>query len=172
MVAAQTAAILRAEDASRQRLSRLERELNEAEAELRDARTKRESHEAEIKTPMTQTLSDAEIQELEQLRAQLEEQKTALQEATERRQEVSCLLRCYAPSIDAYDQISSERSALEIELNDGLRRTRLRLRGDLDELEGDAGAGVLQSGEIELRSQELKNIIRSIENLSEQISGE
>jgi len=61
---------------------------------------------------------------------------------------------------------------LEIELNEGLRRTRLRLRGDLDELEGDAGAGVLQSGEIELRDQELKNIIRSIENLSQQVEGQ
>jgi len=60
---------------------------------------------------------------------------------------------------------------LEIELNEGLRRTRLRLRGDLDELEGDAGAGVLQSGEVELRQQELKNIVRSLERLSDQVAG-
>jgi len=89
MVAAQAAATSRDEEASRQRVARLERDLSEAEADLRSAKAKRESHEAEIKTPMTQNLSNAEIQQLEQLRTELEEHKTAFEDATERRQEVS-----------------------------------------------------------------------------------
>jgi len=88
MVAAQAAAISRDEEASRQRVARLERDLSEAEAELRDARTKRESHEAEIKTPLTQTLSDAELQQLTQLSNKVAEQKKALMEAAEKRQDV------------------------------------------------------------------------------------
>jgi structural maintenance of chromosome 3 (chondroitin sulfate proteoglycan 6) len=89
MVAAQAAATSRDEEASRQRVVRLERDLNEAEADLRDAKTKRESYEAEIKTPMTQTLSNAEVQQLTQLSAEVEQQKNALSEATEERQNVS-----------------------------------------------------------------------------------
>lgn len=68
--------------------------------------------------------------------------------------------------------MSSERSQLEIELNEGLKRTRFQLRSDIDELEGDAGAGVLQSGEVELRESELKNVLASISDLKEQVKGE
>jgi structural maintenance of chromosome 3 (chondroitin sulfate proteoglycan 6) len=46
------------------------------------------------------------------------------------------------------------------------------LRSDIDELEGDAGAGVLQSGEVELRETELKNVLASISDLKEQVKGE
>lgn len=47
----------------------------------------------------------------------------------------------------------------------------MHLRGDLDELEGDAGSGVLQAGEVELRNQELKSTIESINEIKVQIEG-
>jgi hypothetical protein len=56
---------------------------------LRDATAKREGYEEEIQTPMTQRLSDAEIALLEQLSGEVEEQKAALVEASQKRQEVS-----------------------------------------------------------------------------------
>lgn len=68
-------------------------------------------------------------------------------------------------------QASSERSQVEIELTENLKRRREELRGKLDDLEGDAGSGVLQTGEIELRNNELRNLIRSIEQLSDQVQG-
>jgi len=68
-------------------------------------------------------------------------------------------------------QASSERSQVEIELTENLKRRREELRGKLDDLEGDAGSGVLQTGEIELRNDELRNLIRSIEQLSDQVQG-
>ena len=67
--------------------------------------------------------------------------------------------------------MSTERSTLEIELSENLRRRRNELRSRLDDLEGDAGAGVLQAGEVELRNKELRNLIRSIEQLSDQVTG-
>lgn len=64
-----------------------------------------------------------------------------------------------------------EQGKLQVELSESLRRNRLQLRGDLDELEGDAGAGVLQAGDLKLREQELQNIKRSIDELNDQITG-
>jgi structural maintenance of chromosome 3 (chondroitin sulfate proteoglycan 6) len=98
----------------------------------------------------------------------LEDQKEALLAASKARQDVSTC-RCCSGFAD--DEASTERSKLEIELNENLKRNRMQLRGDLDELEGDAGSGVLQAGEVELRDQELKNTISAIENLMTQIQG-
>ena len=148
----QSRAVSRDEEQARQLVSRLQSALEEARGELRDATSKRASYEEEMKTPMRQRLTDEEIAELEELATRVEEQKKTLQDAMTARQAAS-----------------SERNKLEIELTEGLRRTRLQLRGDLDDLEGDAGAGVLQAGEVELRNAELRNIVRSIEQLSDQI---
>ena len=68
-------------------------------------------------------------------------------------------------------QVSSEKRSSEIELTESLKRRRDDLRGRLDDLEGDAGAGVLQEGKIELRQTELESLIRSIDNLQDQIEG-
>lgn len=69
-------------------------------------------------------------------------------------------------------QVSAERSGLDIELSENLRRRRDELRGKLDELEADAGSGALQVGEVELRNNELRNLIRSINDLTEQVTCE
>ncbi len=61
---------------------------------------------------------------------------------------------------------------LDIELSESLRRRRDELRGKLDDLEGDAGSGVLQVGEVELRNSELGNLMRAIERLTTEIDGE
>jgi len=144
------------EDASaRQRLSRLENDLAEAEGELRDAAAKRTSHEAELRTPMTQQLSNAEIRSLDSLTGEAETLKQALLDATQARQNAA-----------------SERNHLDIELSENLRRRRDELRDRLDDLEGDAGSGVLQAGEVDLRNSELRNLIRSIEQISNQVQGQ
>jgi structural maintenance of chromosome 3 (chondroitin sulfate proteoglycan 6) len=63
--------------------------LEEAEAELRDAVAKRSSYEEELKSPLTQRLSDEELATLETLVPEVAEQKTELVSATSARQKVS-----------------------------------------------------------------------------------
>ncbi|WWD18464.1 hypothetical protein CI109_102916 [Kwoniella shandongensis] len=152
MLSAQLNWTAREEEGSRDRVNKLEASLEEAEGELRDAKSKRASYEEELKTPMRQTLTDDEIRQLEELTRSAEEQKKALLEATQAR-----------------TRVSGERNRLEIELTESLRRRREELRGRLDQLEGDAGSGVLQAGEVELRNNELRNLVRSIEQLGEQV---
>lgn len=66
-------------------------------------------------------------------------------------------------------QVASERSELEIELTENLRRRRNQLRAKLDDLDGAAGSGVLNAGEVEQRKAELGSVSRSIDTLSGQI---
>ena len=68
-------------------------------------------------------------------------------------------------------QIASEKAELEVELTESHRRRRQELRARLDELEGDAGSGVIQVGEVESRQTELRNLISSIEQLEDQVKG-
>lgn len=82
------------------------------------------------------------------------------------------MLYCALEGFADIRQVSSERNSLEVELTENLRRRREELRGKLDDLEGDAGSGILQSGEVELRNNELANLTRTIERLIEQITGE
>nr|XP_018262378.1 chromosome associated protein [Kwoniella dejecticola CBS 10117]OBR84536.1 chromosome associated protein [Kwoniella dejecticola CBS 10117] len=145
---------LRDEEGAKDRVSRLEQNLEDAEGELRDASSKRASYEEELKSPMRQRLTDAEVTQLEQLSQDAEEQKKELLEATQAR-----------------TKIIGERNELEIELNESLRRRREELRSRLDQMEGDAGSGDLHAGEVDLRNTELRNLIRSIDDLSEQVSG-
>ena len=60
---------------------------------------------------------------------------------------------------------------MEVELTESHRRRRDELRAKLDDLESDAGCGLLLAGEVELRQKELKNLISSIEHLSESVQG-
>ncbi|WRT67771.1 uncharacterized protein IL334_004744 [Kwoniella shivajii] len=143
----------RDEEGAKDRVNKLAQALEDAEGELRDAGAKRASYEEELKTPMRQRLTDEEVAELENLTEDAETQKKVLLEATQAR-----------------TKISGERDRLEIELTESLRRRREELRARLDQMEGDAGSGVLQSGEIELRNNELRNLVRSIDELGEQVT--
>ncbi|AFR94978.2 chromosome associated protein [Cryptococcus neoformans C23] len=140
-------------DQARDRVTRLESSLEEAEGASRDAKAKRASYEEELRTPMRQNLTDEELRELETLTQSVESQKKLLFDATQSR----------AKAV-------GERNRLEIELSENLRRKRQELRDKLDRLEGEAGNGELQSGEVELRRNELRNLVRDIEQLEEKVS--
>jgi structural maintenance of chromosome 3 (chondroitin sulfate proteoglycan 6) len=72
-----------------QRVARLDKALEEAQAEYKDSSAKRQSYEEELKTPMRQTLTDAELQTLEKLTKDQVDQKEALMKASSARAEVS-----------------------------------------------------------------------------------
>lgn len=73
---------------TRARVDRLETSLAASEQELRDAAAKLEADREELKTPMRQKLTDAELRELASLTRELEEQKKALLEVSLERQKV------------------------------------------------------------------------------------
>jgi structural maintenance of chromosome 3 (chondroitin sulfate proteoglycan 6) len=142
------------EDQLRARLESLQSQLASAVAELKAAEVKRKADEAELKTPMTQTLTAAELASLATLSTALEGQKKALVDTS--------LARAKA---------ASEKSKLDIELSENLRRKREELRGKVDQVEGDAGAG-MQASEVAGKEAELKGLARSIEDLAAQVKGE
>ncbi|BEJ13833.1 hypothetical protein CspHIS471_0310070 [Cutaneotrichosporon sp. HIS471] len=144
--------IMREVEQSRQRLARLEGSLADDEASLKAAMAKKAALEEELQTPLQPQLSPAEVQELETLSKDAEDQKKALLQASQSRQ-----------------QVASERSELEIELTENLRRRRNQLRAKLDDLDSASGSGVINAGEIEQRKAELNSVGRSIDTLSEQI---
>lgn len=143
------------EDQIRSRVESLEQQLASAEAEFKAATVRRTADEDELKTPMRQQLTNDEVKNLEALTKASEEQKKTLVQKS--------LARSKA---------SSERSKLDIELTENLRRKRDELRVKVDQVEGDAGTGSLQAGEVELRDTELRQLIRSIEILSDQLKGQ
>lgn len=142
------------EDQLRARLESLQSQLASAVAELKAAEVKRKADEAELKTPMTQTLTAAELVSLATLGTALEGQKKTLMDTS--------LARAKA---------ASEKSKLDIELSENLRRKREELRGKVDQVEGDAGAG-MQASEVAGKEAELKGLARSIEDLTAQVKGE
>lgn len=89
MLASQIQWTAKEEEAARQRVTKLENDLEEAQKELRDATAKRTSYEEEKRSPMRQNLSAEEQQSLQTLTRQSEEQKQALLTATQERQQVS-----------------------------------------------------------------------------------
>lgn len=89
MFAASASAAVRDEEAAKREVTRLESLLEDVEVELREAVSKRKAYEDEKKTPMTQNLTAAEIQQLEALHNALQGQKDALAAASQARQDVS-----------------------------------------------------------------------------------
>ena len=88
MVSSKVQSTARDEQDARERVSRLETALSDAEGELRDAASKRTSYEEEMKTPLRQSLTAGETKDLERLTKEADAQKTVLIKATEARQEV------------------------------------------------------------------------------------
>jgi structural maintenance of chromosome 3 (chondroitin sulfate proteoglycan 6) len=80
--------MLREVEQARQRLARLEGSLADDEAILKAASAKKAALEEELKTPLQQQLSPAEVQELETLSKNAEQQKQALLQASQSRQQV------------------------------------------------------------------------------------
>lgn len=78
----------REEEQVRQRVQRLEGSLADAEASLKSAATQKAAFTEELKSPLQQQLSPAEVELMETLSQQAEEQRKLLMEASQQRQKV------------------------------------------------------------------------------------
>lgn len=92
LFASQGSSTTREQEYTTQRVAKLDKALDQAQAEYRDASAKRQSYEEEMKSPMRQQLTAAELKTLETLTKDQEEQKAALIKASESKAEVSLIV--------------------------------------------------------------------------------
>lgn len=146
--------IKKEEDQLRTRLEALEGQLAAAEAELKSASSQRVANEEELKTPLRQTLSAAELKELDDLTKAAEKEKKELIERSQARMKAA-----------------GEKSRMDIELTENYKRKREELRSKLDELDAGLGMEVVSAAEVQAREAEMEGLVKAIDGLTGQISG-
>ena len=145
----------REEDQLRTRLENLEGHLEAAEAELKNAASQRSANEEELKTPLRQTLSAADLKELDDLTKDAEKQKKDMVDKSQARMKAA-----------------GEKSRMDIELFENYKRKREELRSKLDELDAGMGMEVVSAAEVESREAEMQSLVKAIDALTDQITGE
>ena len=140
----------REEESLRTRLARLEKARTDSDLAVRGLEAEVEAYESEMKSKMTQSLSSAELKELDNLNGELDETRKAL--------------RQYASELA---DLESEKSVIEIELSDSLRRRRDELSAKIDSSAGGAGSSS-RAADIDLasRKKEIKVLKQRIEHIS------
>ncbi|KAG9034704.1 Structural maintenance of chromosomes protein 3 [Tulasnella sp. JGI-2019a] len=144
----------REQEALNERIQRLEENLGDMDAEASGLKARRDALKVELGTPMVKTLSDEEMQEIEELGREVEQLKKSLAEVSSTRSE-----------------LASRKSLLDIELNESLRRRREELRGKIENLSSSDGADTDANGDdLKTRQRELVGLNSRIEELEEQVT--
>ncbi|KAL6310468.1 structural maintenance of chromosome protein 3 [Sparassis latifolia] len=148
-LAEETAALGKERDRLTERIAKMEGNIDDLESELSGLDAKLEGFRAELASPMAQGLTSQEESLIETLGREVEQRQKQLLELGKKKNE-----------------FGSSKNAIEIELNESLRRRREELRGKIEAL-GEAEAGDATSEEaLEARNRELKALINSIESLT------
>ncbi|KAK7466460.1 Structural maintenance of chromosomes protein 3 [Stygiomarasmius scandens] len=132
-----------------ERILKLERDVQELETELAELQTKIRGYKDELKTPLTQGLTDEEEGLIESLGIEVEKRRREMIEITKKKNEVE-----------------GKKSAIEIELNERLRRRREELRLKIDALAIAEGDEVASADDLEARTRELRTLNNSIQTLT------
>ncbi|KDQ11977.1 hypothetical protein BOTBODRAFT_113479 [Botryobasidium botryosum FD-172 SS1] len=136
-----------------ERIARFETIRSEQEAELSELRARREACEAELATPMATGLSAQEAQAIEQLSREVDQRSKLLIELA-----------------GSKNEVGSQKTLLEIELNESLRRRREELRGKIESIgETDVGEASTEA-DLEARQTELNALVASIDDLSSKVA--
>ncbi|KAG8952494.1 Structural maintenance of chromosomes protein 3 [Tulasnella sp. 424] len=136
-----------------ERIEKSESDVADLEADLSASAAKKTSLKQELASPMVKTLSDAEIDEMEELGKEVENRKKTLLELSRRRNE-----------------LASRKANLDIELNESLRRRREELRGKIESLGEASGSDTAEGSEdLATRKRELASLNDSIATLEAQL---
>ncbi|KAF7295090.1 Structural maintenance of chromosomes protein [Mycena indigotica] len=131
------------------RIAKLERDEQELEVELSGLDAKLAGYQQELQSPLTKGLTDEE-----------EEAVIALSEEVEkRRKELIALGK-------SKNKFEGKKNAIEIELNERLRRRRDELKAKLDGL-GDHGDEATAVDNLESKERELRTLNKSIQALTQ-----
>ncbi|KAJ3807263.1 RecF/RecN/SMC [Lentinula lateritia] len=125
------------------RLGKLEIDVQELEAELASLQTKHTGYEAELKTPMMQSLSAEEQKLIETLGVEVEQKRRELVELAK-----------------AKTSLESKKNAIEIELNERLLRRREEIQTRIDLLAEPEASDT--ADDLEARLKELESLDHAI----------
>ncbi|KZO92322.1 structural maintenance of chromosome protein 3 [Calocera viscosa TUFC12733] len=140
----------REEDALRVRIGKMEAESRDLEADIRTNTARKADEERELRGPMARTLSEEEQRALESTGKQCERLQKSLVEIGKEK-----------------TQIESRLNLARVDLNEGLRRRKEEVRGQLEAI-GDIDAGDNAGDDLVGRIHELEALNRAIESLTKQ----
>ncbi|KAF5351584.1 hypothetical protein D9758_007209 [Tetrapyrgos nigripes] len=132
-----------------ERISKLEKDVQELETELAELETKIKGYKNELKSPLVQGMTAEEEGLIESLGKEVEKRRRDLVDITKKKNEVE-----------------GKKSAIEIELNERLRRRREELRLKIDALALAEGDEVASADDLEARTRELKTLNNSVKALT------
>ncbi|KAK7015032.1 structural maintenance of chromosomes protein, partial [Favolaschia claudopus] len=132
----------------KERTAKLERDQNELEAELGSLDAKLTGYDNELNSPLTKGLTDAEEQEVVSLTDEVEQRRKDMVELGKSK-----------------NKLEGKKNAIEIELNERLRRRRDELKLKIDEL-AQPGDEASSADDLESRTRELKALNNSIKTLT------
>lgn len=163
-----------------ERLERLQQSAKEIESDMQEMRVRIDSLEAEMKTPMRDSLTREETETLSALSTEVQKRKKEVGALNKDKQAVSGLasVLVYVSTVFAdavcTRQLAKTKSLLEIELSQNLRRLLAKARSQLDSLVdpsgGDGGSSTQANASLIARRAELDALVRNIANLAEKIS--
>ncbi|KAJ6623432.1 RecF/RecN/SMC [Mycena sp. CBHHK59/15] len=140
--------LTREKDKLKERIGKLERDQEELEAELGGLDAKLSGYETELRSPLTKGLTDQEEEDVVNLGKEVEKRRKDMIELGKSKNK------------------ASKKNAIEIELNERLRRRRDELKSKLNEL-GEPGDGDSSPAEdLESRARELRTLNNSIQTLT------
>ncbi|KAJ7285644.1 structural maintenance of chromosome protein 3 [Mycena rebaudengoi] len=141
--------LTREKEKLKERIAKLERDQEELEADLGGLDAKLAGYQSELKSPLTKGLTDEEEEEVVTLGKEVEKRRKDMIELGKSK-----------------NKLEGKKNAIEIELNERLRRRRDELKTKLDEL-GEPGDGDSSSADdLESRVRELKTLNTSIQTLT------
>jgi structural maintenance of chromosome 3 (chondroitin sulfate proteoglycan 6) len=158
----------------RERVLRLESEVDDLEADLTSLSAKLETLRTELAGPMTAGLTSEEKDMIDVLGREVERRRKDVVEMGRAKNAVrhpSRISPLYVTYFVFTDQLEGRKNALEIELNEKLKRRRDELQSALEALDVAENDGSQSVDNLAIRTRELKNLHTSIATLQERISG-
>ncbi|KAG0142153.1 hypothetical protein CROQUDRAFT_97871 [Cronartium quercuum f. sp. fusiforme G11] len=131
---------------TKKRLALLESHLQNQKTDVINAKIQIDLHEKEMKSKMTNTLSDEEFERINALTTEMESLKEEVVRMTQEKGE-----------------LSRQKSALEFELKEKLYRTREEVKEKLEDLNASTSSSQVGSRDSDARRRELDALDRSIE---------
>ncbi|KAJ7684992.1 structural maintenance of chromosome protein 3 [Mycena polygramma] len=132
----------------KERIAKLERDQEELEVELGSLDTKLTGYNNELQSPLTKGLTDQEEAEVVSLTEEVEKRRKDMVELGKTK-----------------NKLEGKKNAIEIELNERLRRRRDELKSKIDEL-GEPGDDSSSADDLESRTRELRTLNNSIQTLT------